>query len=170
MCTYVGVWVRKPTCMCSNKYANIYHPKCIGPGLLYITFIMLKTYLMCKDKFYMYDVFIPTCISHPWMTNIYVNDSHPHCTEDPPLKDSQNTILSPAMWYISRWSSHTHRHSSVIPIGYVRISTTKGEWGWCKSAYFIRSGARRGDASQHTSLDREHTWMMQVNIIQDFNK
>ena len=72
----------------------------------------VKTYFMCKHNFYMYDIYIPTSISLPRTTNIYVNDFHPHCTEDPALKDSQSTISSPAMWYISIWSSHTHIHFS----------------------------------------------------------
>ena len=57
----------------------------------------VKTYFMCKHNFYMYDIYIPTSISLPRTTNIYVNDFHPHCTEDPALKDSQSTISSPAM-------------------------------------------------------------------------
>ena len=28
------------------------------------------------------------------MNDKHVNDSHPHCTEDPALKDNQNTISS----------------------------------------------------------------------------
>ena len=62
----------------------------------------------------------------------YVNDFHPHCTEDPALKDSQSTISSPAMWYISIWSSHTHIHFSYTNrSGFQQLK----ENGWYKLTY-----------------------------------